>query len=308
MKQIKPMGCKAIKKEKIEEILNDSNYVAEKKYDGSRYVIQITLEGIFLTSRRESTKGGMVDKTDNIPHIINELKQLKMGVVLDGEIDIQGEKRNFRHVQRVMGSSCEKSIKLQDEEGRVIYKVFDILEYENKDLRNESLKNRRKILDTLFTNLNLTYVKLVEQYKDKEKKELFKIEIDKGQEGIMLKNINSKYIEDAKPSKTWYKMKKTYTYDGIVKGYKLGSGKYQFTIGTLEVYQYIKDELKLTANVAGLSEEKREYFKKHLDNGKSFIIEFECQETIPKNHKYRFPHFLRIREDKNEKECIYGKA
>ena len=103
MRDIRPMGAVGLPKgekgkEKLESLYTNPLYIAEPKFDGSRYTIKIEINGkIYLQSRRESVNGGMCDKTDRVPHIIQEVKNLKSGTVLDGEIDIL-EGRNFHYV------------------------------------------------------------------------------------------------------------------------------------------------------------------------------------------------------------------
>ena len=154
MRDIRPMGATGLPsgqkgKDKLEGLYKNPDYVAEKKFDGSRYVIQIdNKRNIQLTSRSLSVRGGMVDKTDRVPHIIKEVKYLDF-CVLDGEIDII-EGRNFHYVQSCMGSLPDRAVQIQKEEQMLYYKCFDILEYKGEDLKNRPLRERRKILEDIF--------------------------------------------------------------------------------------------------------------------------------------------------------------
>lgn len=308
MKQIKPQSANAVPKNKLEQLYNDPNYIAERKYDGSRYILQVAPEGVFFTSRKESVNGGMVDKTKNVPQIINDSENLPRNTILDGEIDVPGDKRNFKFVQSVMGSLPERARELQKENVPLVYKVFDILELNGEDLRIKPLIERRKLLGQLISEGKFEYIELVPQYTDK--RELYEKEIENGQEGIMLKNLNSIYQEDRSPSKTWYKVKDKDTYDGIVMGYDYGTPgtKYEKWLGTLRVFQYCNGVLLHVADAGGLSEARRKEFKERLDRGEQFCIEIEAYGLFVDTHKYRHPSFKRLREDKNPKECRYGKA
>jgi len=311
MGNIHPMGALGCDQQKIEELYNDNNYVAEKKFDGSRYVLSFINKKATLTSRCESVKGGMVDKTKNVPQIIKEVLQLD-DVILDGEIDLK-EERNFSKVQGIMGSLPERALEIQKDKNKTLYyKCFDILSYRGYNLKERPLKERRKILELIFRShkYKFNYIILVDQISDpKGKRELFGNEIDKGSEGIILKNINSIYVagEDKteRPRNTWYKVKLLNTYDGIVTGYNIGTGKYSKTVGSLIVKQYKDGKLIEVANVGGMNDKLRDEFKKKIDNGEQFIIEFKAQEPEGEN-RYRHPRFKRIRLDKNKKECVYG--
>jgi DNA ligase-1 len=299
------MGANAVPKDKLEQLYNDPNYIAERKFDGSRYCLQTGYNGgIIFTSRRESVKGGMVNKADNVPHIVMEAQLLLSGTILDGEVDVPGNKRNFKMVQGVMGSLPERAIQLQEENVKLIYKVFDILEFQGENLRDKPFITRRKLLEQCISVGQFKYIEVVEQYTDK--RELYNQEIEDGAEGIMLKNLNSIYQEDKSPAKTWYKVKDKATYDGIVKGYTLGTGKYKDTVGALKVFQYVGEELVQTAEVSGMSDEKRKEFKERLDRGETFIVEFEGYGLFLDTHLYRHPTYKRERLDKPERGCVYG--
>jgi ATP-dependent DNA ligase len=325
MRQIHPMGAIALKKEKWNQYLDDPNYVGEKKFDGSRYASQVEVVGTFLTSRRESVQGGMVDKTLNVPHIIKDLRRLPDSTTLDAEVDIPGDVRFFKYVQGVMGSDPERAQRLQtgnplriekDKKGKdiiiegpyLVYKTFDILDYKGENLRNRPLRERRAILEDVFKKINFTYVEIVQQYEDK--RTLLKRELDLGQEGIMLKNLNSIYVEGKEPSQSWYKIKGKETYDGIVKGYKFGTPgtKNEFKLGTLTTFQYKDGELVEVAECGGLEDVERIDFKERLDKGEEFAIEFEAYGLFEETHRYRHPSYKRERTDKNFKDCIYGKS
>jgi len=318
MQEIIPMGCSNTSKEKIEELFLDHNYIAEKKYDGSRYICQIEEWGdiVRFSSRTTNKNGEQVSKQNNIPHIVEELSDTLIednqdeikSFILDGEIDVKGDIRNFKRVQGIMGSLPERALEIQNEYGGLIYKVFDILELNGENLRTKTLRERREILEKLFLKSDLKYVELVEQYKGKDKKELLKRELENKAEGIILKNLNSIYQDDKSPTQTFYKVKDKNSYDGIVKGYVLGTGKYEGMLGTLTVYQYVGNELVKTANVSGMSDKQRVEFKERLDRGESWIIEFEGYGLFIDTNSYRHPTYKRIRLDKNEKECLYGKA
>lgn len=333
MKDIKPMGAVGIplkpgkeqeRKDFLEALYKSPLYVAEKKFDGSRYTIQIESKGkIYLQSRSESVKGGMCDKTDRVPHIIEEAWELLFGTIIDGEIDIP-EGRNFHYVQGTMGSLPERALEIQTgnpirteeikgkeiiiEGPKLVYKVFDVIEYKGKDLRNTPLRERRKILEDMLGEHSFEYIRIVEQIKDeKGKRELFDKEIEAGSEGIILKNLDGLYVEGKKPAHTWYKDKLVNTYDGVVIGYKSGTGKYTGTVGSLTVAQYLDGVLTEVAFCGGIKDELRDEFKKRIDKGERFIIEFKAQEPEV-NKRYRHPRYKRERLDKTEKQCIYGQV
>jgi DNA ligase 1 len=313
VKDIRPMGAKALPKgekgkQKLAELYANSRYVAEQKFDGSRYTIQVDSKGnYFVQSRRESVHGGMCDKTENVPHIIHELKKLGLpnNTILDGEIDVY-DGREFHYVQGCMGSLPDRAFYIQNRDRMLYYKVFDVIEFADNNLRNATFEDRRLVLETFFRQeLKAHYIILVDQYKDRDKRELFDKEIEAGAEGIILKNLDSVYVEDKKPTNSWYKLKLVDTFDGLVTGYNAGTGKYEGMLGSLKVCQYKDKQLIEVAEVGGMTDELRKSFKVRLDKGEKFIIEFAAQEAEVHN-RYRHPRFVRERTDKNYSQCIYG--
>lgn len=302
MQKIYPMMADSIDPSEYDTYFNDSAYIAEEKYDGSRYVMQITKEGVFLHSRRESVKGGMCEKSANVPHItsVPALKSF-VGTILDGKI-VSPDKK-FLSVMSVMGSLPEKAIEKQKQNGYVEYVVFDILQYKGEDTRQLPLIQRRKLLETMMFLKDWGKIRLAEQRK-KNKAEFYKEIIRKGGEGVMLKNLNCPYIEDARPKKNWIKIKKIQTFDGVVIGGQEGNGKYVGTLGALLIGQYIKGELKEVAKISGMSDEQRKEFWSKIKKGERWAVEFEAQERTP-YFRYRHPRYVRDRKDKNFRDCVF---
>lgn len=309
-RDIHPMGATAAPKGKWSNLIADPAYIAERKFDGSRYILQVLDSGCFLCSRRESVNGGMVNKTSNVPQIIKSAQDfVPKNTVLDGEIDLY-DVREFTKVQGIMGSSPERAIELQEVPGsKLYYKVFDILYFNGIDLRTMPWYKRQEYLDKIFgTSAQKDFLVRVPAYKAVNKRPFLEAELKWGSEGIMLKHIESIYVEGKKPAKLWYKFKKTSTFDGIVTGYKPGKGKYAGMLGALQVKQYVNGVLEDVAWASGMTDAQRKEFKTKLDAGDTFIIEFEAQEAYGTKDRYRNPRFKRIREDKNPQECIYGEG
>jgi len=302
MRKVYPMMADYIDSSELDVYLNSPAYVAEEKFDGSRYVMQITDKGVILHSRRESVKGGMCDKTNNVPHI-TQLPILKkyVGTIFDGEIVSPDSK--FLSVMSVMGSSPERAIETQKENGLVSYMVFDILEYEGKNVRLMAFLHRRNLLEAIFKSGDWGSIKLTKQVRN-NKGEYYKKILKEGGEGIILKNWNCPYIDGERPKRNWIKIKRLETYDGIVIGGQEGNGKYQKNLGALLIGQYIQGELKEVAKISGMTDEQRKKFWAKIKRGEKWVVEFEAQSKTP-YFRYRHPRYVRDRNDKNFKDCVF---
>ena len=292
--------------EDLEYYFNSEDYIAEPKYDGARYVMQIADKDIYLTSRRVSLKGGgMCEKSANVPHITSfqKLPILKdyIGTILDGEI--VSPKKNLISVMSVMGASPETAIEYQEENGLVDYFVFDILEYKGEDVRKMPFSLRRELLERIFRIGSWGNIRLTPQVIEKKEEYYHKI-IKEGGEGVVLKNLAGTYIEDSRPKRNWLKVKRVDTFDGIVIGGKEGNGKYRGNLGALIIGQYVNDKLQEVATISGMTDAQRAEFWNRIKRGEQWVVEFAAQEKTP-YFRYRHPQYKRCRPDKNQRSCVW---
>jgi DNA ligase-1 len=132
-------------------------------------------------------------------------------------------------------------------------------------------------------------------YDDPRVDELYRLYLERGYEGIMVKDADSVY--ECKRSAAWAKIKPTDTYDLEVVGYEEGTGKNAGKLGALIVeYKGFK------VNVgSGYTDAMREEFWADRNNLVGRVIEIEAQEST-ENQKgeqsLRFPIFKGFRHDK----------
>jgi ATP-dependent DNA ligase len=219
-----PMGGNTVKDEdKMEALWDDDNYVAEEKYDGSRYV---SVGGRFF-SRKVSVKTDFpVEKTENVPHLSFLTKYPKL--ILDGEVYFEG--MNSNDVTKIMGAKPEKAIARQEDGGYLNYVAFDILrDFDGNWLMDKPWKERRIILERvvgqikldLLHDRNINYDKIdVSQVVVYDKRDFYKEIMERNGEGVMLKNVNATYYPDKKPAWNWVKVKKHITADVVIMGFK----------------------------------------------------------------------------------------
>lgn len=233
-----PMGAKEVKDEKkMEDLWYDCNYVAEEKYDGSRY---LSVGGRFF-SRRISVKDGFpVEKTDNVPHLTEILKHFP-NLILDGEVYYEGMSSN--DVTSIMGALPDKAIERQKERGFLKYVLFDILrDLDGNWLIDLTLSERRarllKVYAAICMKLGITELPDIElsRVESQSKREFYNEIVARGGEGVILKNVNGKYVPDKRPAWNWVKVKKHITDDVVIMGFKPPVREYEGK--ELETWQY----------------------------------------------------------------------
>ena len=170
------------------------DWIAEIKYDGERNLL-IIKDGKATIKRHE----GRI-KTEFYPEIIQyvETKQLP-DMVLDGEICIleTHQKANFSAIQSRVTLQDDFKRKLLMKKHQVKFVAFDVIEYNNEDLREKPFGERRKILEglmltpiTSFDNSELLYTQTCD---GQTATNLWKDVKDKDLEGLVIKNPHVPY-------------------------------------------------------------------------------------------------------------------
>jgi len=304
----------------LEDGLEDVGRAAiEIKYDGARVQIHKQGQNITIFSRR------LEDVTNALPDIVqNVLDAVKAEeVILDGEavaVDpVTNKPRPFQDMLRRFRRKYD--VKKSAEEIPIVVYIFDILFLDGETLIDLSFEGRRKRLEAI-----------VEQIPDKFElagqlvsKDIVKIDkfyqksLDRGHEGVMIKNRDSAYIPGARVGHM-YKIKPVMeTLDLVVSGALWGTGK---RVGWLSSYLLsAKDEttgefVPLGRVGTGVTEEQLDEFTRLLkplieyESGSEVVIKPEivveiAYQEIQKSSKYksgyalRFPRVIRLRDDKS---------
>jgi DNA ligase-1 len=137
----------------VEEDVSDlgdvNQWSVEHKWDGIRCQVILRNDELFVWSRGEELV------TDKYPEFEAFVSVIPNGTVLDGELlpYPKGEIGTFKDLQTRIGrKNISRSLL---EKIPVKLKVYDILEWKGKDIRNKTYLERRKILESMIsTTLN----------------------------------------------------------------------------------------------------------------------------------------------------------
>jgi DNA ligase-1 len=304
--------------EKLGEI---KDWQAEWKWDGIRVQVIKRENQVFLWSRGEDLI------TERFPEIAESAVFLPNGTVLDGEILPWRDDSvlPFTELQRRIGRKNVSAKMLA--EVPVIVQVYDLLEFENEDIRAEEFGKRRKNLEQIIANLDdeaKRIFRITDAVKTESWEQLTEERANSRSlkvEGLMLKKFDSPY-RVGRHRGDWWKWKiDPFTIDAVLLYAQKGTGKRSnlFTDYTFAVWK--EGELVPFAKAySGLTDKEiRKVDKFVRDNTKETFgpvrsvtpkLVFELAfEAIQKSSRHksgvavRFPRILRWRDDKKIEEA-----
>lgn len=223
---ILPMKINKIPKGKesmLPSLCASGNYFAELKKDGYWYEFEKSEDGSFLfSSNISATTKALVEKSANVPHIMEAMNALPEGTVIIGEIYYPG--KTSKDVTPIMGCLPEKAIERQNNEfGLLHYYIHDIIYYNGTDLRKYGAWIRYQLLKKVYfkhgLNEHSSFIELADAVIENIEKAIHSA-LDSGEEGMVLKKKTSPYYT-GKRSPVWetIKVKKSDTCDAVLVGY-----------------------------------------------------------------------------------------
>lgn len=309
---IEPMLLKSCKEKSLKKY--EGTHIAQEKFDGTRIIIVKENNKISL-----QTRSGKNDLASEYPVITSELlNDAHKQFILDGELVFINKKTGM--VEFLTGLAKESR---ESYEAKLM--LFDVLEVENNSVRDAPQLWRTGWVDGFVSSTNFKHIAAVYTIID-EFDESYSQVIDGGGEGLVLKKKTAIY-QDGKRSKDWLKVKKEDTADCFIIGLMEGDGKYAHQFGSLILGQYNKHGVVIpVCNCSGLSDALRtelyntiikEPWNATFESSKGelthivhkcaprIVVEISFMERL-ESGSMRHPRFIRIRTDKEIKDCIYN--
>jgi len=197
----------AIKLENIQEAFKalGETVQVEHKLDGFRINCHFDGKKIKLFTRN------LEDVTKQFQDVVSNLKNIKAkSYILDAEVVGYNPKtKNYLPFQSISQRIKRKhDIEDMSKKFPVELHIFDIVYYNDKNLMNSTLIERRKILEKIVKpeKYKIVLTKKLVSNKEKEIKKFYEEALKEGMEGVMIKNINYHY----KPGRYvngWIKLK-----------------------------------------------------------------------------------------------------
>jgi DNA ligase-1 len=285
---------------------------AENKYDGTRIQFHKKGDEVRIYSRK------LEEVTNALPDVITKLRAAtSRDVILDGEAVATkgGRPMPFQFVLRRFRRKYD--IEAQAEKIELVPYIFDILSLDGETLIDLPFDERRRRLEEAVTGC-VAPQRVSDDPRALE--EFYNAALDAGHEGIMVKDLTSRYQPGVR-GKHWIKVKpEVDTLDLAVIGGEWGEGRRAHFFGSFLLACQDRGRLLAVGKVAtGISDEMLAgIYEKMKDlvisrSGKEVTFEpqvvFEVGyseiQTSPNYESgfaLRFPRFVRIRDDKGVDE------
>ena len=289
----------------------------EWKYDGARVQIHKDGKRVRIFSRR------LEDVTRSLPEIVRLAQEVRADkAILDGEVVAIGKDSRPLAFQEILKRFRRKyNVEKQAKETPLHLFLFDLIYLDGQSTVDLPLTRRREMLEGIADPSILADQVISDSVQKAE--EIYHQALEKGHEGLILKNSMSVYAP-GKRGKNWLKIKPVMeTLDLAVIGAKWGEGRRASFLGSyrLACLDEATSKLQDIGWVAtGLTDEAlaelTELFRELIlvQNGmevelKPAVIFEVAYEEIQKSQSYssgyalRFPRLVRVRDDKSLEEA-----
>lgn len=289
-------------------------FYVEDKYDGIRGQLHLDGGRAALYSRT------LDDVGHQFPEIVDAGQQLAASLIVDGEVVAfkDGQVLPFALLQKRLGRKRPSAALMQ--EIPVAIMIFDILSHAGRSLLGEPLIERKKTIASLEWLPPLHVAPFILLQERVELEPFFQQAALRRNEGLMLKDANSRYLP-GKRGMSWLKWKKALaTLDVVVTGVEFGHGRRR---DVLSDYTFAVQNAGKLLNIgkaySGLTDveiaEMTEFFKTHTvqDFGRFRLVEPTVVIEVAFNgiqksgrhtsgYALRFPRIVRMRTDKTVAE------
>ena len=288
----------------VREPFDRVGWLFEIKWDGYRALAELRGGRVTLYSRN------LKSLNQRFAPVVNSLKKLPFNALLDGEIvtvDDNG-RADFQLLQNYIRTG----------KGKLVYYVFDILHFRDRDLMQLPLRIRKDILSQVLPSRPpLPHIRISEHVQDNGIS-LFKAVSENNIEGIVAKNGAGLYYPGERVSE-WLKVKTTMQQEAVIGGFTAPRGDRK-SFGALLLGVYVGGSLVYIGLAgSGFSNERLKEIRARLDPIATGKSPFKTEPKIPINVIWvepklvcevrfsewtaeglmRHPVFIGLREDKD---------
>ena len=288
---------------------DSDEYIYELKLDGERCIAYLDRDKTILKNKRNIL---MLPKVLELAEIH---KNVNVRCILDGELAVIKDGRpDFFEIQKRSMMSNPVKIDMAAKKYPACFTAFDILHYENRQVTDLPLTERKELLQKAVISENGRFA--VSRFIEKNGIQFYALAEQQELEGIVAKRKDSKYYFD-KRTKDWIKIKYLQDDDFVVLGYVPKEN----SMNSIILGQYSNGQLVYKGHVTlGVGGEPFRRIKtlnktdcpfseipKGNENAVWVTPELVCTVKYmmkTESGGMRQPVFKGLREDKSPEECI----
>lgn len=274
----------------IDKPFNSDEYIFELKFDGIRAVIFANKNEVKIQSRNKQDITYLFPELQSIKNLVDK------NVIFDGEIvAFENGKDSFSKIQERLHLKNAEKIKKLARDNPITFVAFDIL-YENKDLTNLTLVERKKYLNKYKEDEHFIKTKIIERDGTK----LFNSVKKMGLEGIIAKLKTGKYYIN-KRTDDFVKIKNIQRDEFIIGGYE----EKKNGILSLAIGEYKDNSFHYVGKVS-IGKKVSIYNKiKSLKQAKNYFCNFDEDITFVKPEIHCHVEYLERTKNNNLRHPIY---
>ncbi len=233
------------------DINDDGEWAFEMNWDGVRAVVEVTPEGTRLISRNGNDMTAAYPELQELGRHLNGER-----AVLDGEIVAVNKagRPDFGLLQPRMHLTKRRDIEAAAARTPVHLMLFDLLWLDGNSLMDLPYTQRREILESAVDPAGEDGHVQVPPALEMSMDEAVEASKELGLEGVMAKRRTGTYASGRR-SKSWIKLKNSFTQEVVIVGWRPGKGSRAAKIGSLLVAVPDGHDLSYIGRVgSGLSE------------------------------------------------------
>ena len=319
---IKP--SKPVRVESVEATLAETSeapftkegWLFELKLDGYRILAELTDGEVTLLTRRGN------DANPSFPEIVRAMAALPYRhVIIDGEVIAADEegRPSFQRLQNRARWLRPAELRKAALENPVTFYAFDLIAFEDRDLRTLPLIERKRLLKELLPPAGAVHY--LDHFETEGEKVFGEVQ-RMGLEGLVAKKASAPYRGGR--TDTWLKIRSDKTGDFVVVGFTAPKGS-RTGLGALHLADYVDGKLTYAGRAgSGFSDIELGKLRKEFDQVR--MLHPPCVGPVPTGSdtywieptrvcevRYkewtdeellRHPVFLRWRDDKGPEDCI----
>lgn len=185
----------------------------ESQLDSPLYAAELKADGTHIRAKKNGTvrifgrpkKSGIPEYTDRLPELVEALEVLPGTFEIVGEAVVYKDGRTwFEGSQRRCSTQDKSKIAIYQRKHPIMLLTFDVTELDGQDLTGHTYEARKQALFNLIKDTPQESVQYLPHVVE-DKRAFFDEVVEQGEEGVILKRLNSTY--ERRRSRNWLKVK-----------------------------------------------------------------------------------------------------